>query len=83
MMSDCYRAMNKSFNPTPTDVASFARVLDSIFEIIIHPLIGNGSGRIYSEDVEKLCTKYFGGAQRPAQPNLATSSLVSQQITTT
>jgi hypothetical protein len=28
MLSDCYRAMNKGFNPTPTDVASYARVLD-------------------------------------------------------
>ena len=30
MLSDCYRAMNKGFNPTPTDIASFTRVLDSI-----------------------------------------------------
>lgn len=29
MISDCYRAMNKGFNPTPTDIASYTRVLDS------------------------------------------------------
>lgn len=29
MVSDCYRAMNKGFNPTPTDIASYTRVIDS------------------------------------------------------
>lgn len=29
MQSDCYRAMNKGFNPTPTDIAAYSRVLDS------------------------------------------------------
>lgn len=29
MLSDCYRAMNKGFNPTPTDIASYSRILDS------------------------------------------------------
>jgi hypothetical protein len=29
MLSDCYRGMNKGFNPTPTDVASYTRVIDS------------------------------------------------------
>lgn len=50
MLSDCYRAMNKGFNPTPTDVASYARVLDR-----------NGSGRILLADIERLTSKYFGG----------------------
>jgi hypothetical protein len=35
MLSDCYRAMNKGFNPTPTDIASYSRVLDSINNIIL------------------------------------------------
>jgi hypothetical protein len=29
MLSDAYRAMNKGFNPTPTDIASYTRVMDS------------------------------------------------------
>ena len=29
MQSDCYRAMNKGFNPTPTDIASYSRIIDS------------------------------------------------------
>lgn len=29
MLSDVYRAMNKGFNPTPTDIASYTRVIDS------------------------------------------------------
>ncbi len=29
MLSDVYRAMNKGFNPTPTDLASYTRVIDS------------------------------------------------------
>lgn len=51
--------MNKGFNPTPTDVASYARVLDSIKSRLIG--LGSGSGRIHLEDIEKLCVKYFGG----------------------
>lgn len=30
IQSDCYRAMNKEFNPTPTDIAAFSRIIDSI-----------------------------------------------------
>ena len=41
MLSDCYRAMNKGFNPTPTDIASYTRVLDR-----------KGTGRISTEDIE-------------------------------
>ncbi len=33
MLSDVYRAMNKGFNPTPTDIASYTRVIDSTFII--------------------------------------------------
>lgn len=29
MQSDCYRAMNKGFNPTPTDIAAYSRIIDS------------------------------------------------------
>ena len=58
MLSDCYRAMNKGFNPTPTDIASFTRVLDSIniykyyiyinnyIYIYINLLIEKGTGRV-------------------------------------
>ena len=28
MVSDVYRAMNKGFNPTPTDIASYTRVIN-------------------------------------------------------
>jgi hypothetical protein len=29
MMGDCYRAMNKNYNPTPTDIAAYTRKMDS------------------------------------------------------
>lgn len=38
MLSDVYRAMNKGFNPTPTDIASYTRVIDSNFKKFIQLL---------------------------------------------
>ena len=38
MLSDVYRAMNKGFNPTPTDIASYTRVLDSNY-LQIHKFV--------------------------------------------
>lgn len=35
MQSDCYRAMNKGFNPTPTDIAAYSRIIDSTPSSII------------------------------------------------
>ncbi len=45
---DLYRAMNKDFHPTATDIASFARVFDR-----------NRKGKITYEDLEYLALKYF------------------------
>ncbi|CAD8096098.1 unnamed protein product [Paramecium primaurelia] len=57
MLSDCYRAMNKGFNPTPTDIASYSRILDR-----------KGTGRVTLEDIEQLCLKFFG-AKSDKQPS--------------
>ena len=52
MMSDCYRAMNKGFNPTPTDVASFARVLDSkLNKLILQKTVAGA----YIATISKRC----------------------------
>jgi hypothetical protein len=51
MLSDVYRAMNKGFNPTPTDIASYTRVIDSN-SIIKLPFLERGTGRVHMEDVE-------------------------------
>ena len=48
MLSDCYRAMNKGFNPTPTDVASYARGrihIEDVEKLCLKYFSGNfGSG---------------------------------------
>jgi hypothetical protein len=51
MLSDVYRAMNKGFNPTPTDIASYTRVIDSKI-ISISIKLERGTGRVHMEDVE-------------------------------
>ena len=45
---DCYRAMNKNFQPTATDIASYVQIVDR-----------NKSGKISVEDLETFITKYF------------------------
>ncbi|CAD8137352.1 unnamed protein product [Paramecium pentaurelia] len=50
IQSDCYRAMNKGFNPTPTDIAAFSRIIDR-----------RQCGMVTDRDIEALCIKYFGG----------------------
>ena len=65
MLSDVYRAMNKGFNPTPTDIASYTRVIDSkapqLIQISLFLLPERGTGRVFREDVEQLCLRYFAG----------------------
>ncbi|CAD8142665.1 unnamed protein product [Paramecium octaurelia] len=48
MQQDCYRAMNKSYNPTPTDIAAFTRKMDT-----------NGQGRVDQKIIYNLCMKYL------------------------
>ena len=46
MMSDAYRAMNKSFSPSRTDSESYFRLLDR-----------DGDGRITLKDLEELAVR--------------------------
>ena len=48
MLMDLYRAMNKDFHPTATDIASYARIFDR-----------TKKGKITYEDLEYLALKYF------------------------
>ncbi|CAD8131968.1 unnamed protein product [Paramecium pentaurelia] len=48
MQQDCYRAMNKNYNPTPTDIAAFTRKMDT-----------NGQGRVDEKNINSLCMKYL------------------------
>ena len=48
MLMDLYRAMNKEFHPTATDIASFARIFDR-----------DNKGKITFEDMEKFIVKYY------------------------
>jgi len=50
MMEDTYRIMNRSFQPTQTDVDGYFRVLDR-----------NNDGRITLPDLEALCIRYLVG----------------------
>lgn len=52
MLMDLYRAMNKDFHPTATDIASYARIYDR-----------NNKGKITYEDLEALSLKYFWNQQ--------------------
>ncbi|CAD8046223.1 unnamed protein product [Paramecium sonneborni] len=46
MQQDCYRAMNKNYNPTPTDIAAFTRKMDTF-----------GQGRVDEKMIRSLCIK--------------------------
>jgi Ca2+-binding EF-hand superfamily protein len=48
MLMDLYRAMNKDFHPTATDIASYARIFDR-----------TRKGKITYDDLEALSLKYF------------------------
>lgn len=50
MMEDTYHIMNRSFQPTQTDVDGYFRVLDR-----------NNDGRITLSDLEALCIRYLVG----------------------
>lgn len=47
-MVDCYRAMNRSFQPTATDIASYVQVVDK-----------NHDGKVSLEDLEEFIVRYF------------------------
>jgi hypothetical protein len=50
MLSDAYRAINKSYTPSNYDVESYSKVLDR-----------NGDGKITLSDIEALVIKYMCG----------------------
>lgn len=58
MLMDLYRAMNKDFHPTATDIASYARIFDR-----------SKKGKITYEDLENLSLKYFWNENVPHPSN--------------
>ena len=48
MLMDLYRAMNKEFHPTATDIASYQRIFDR-----------DNKGKITFEDMERFAVKYY------------------------
>lgn len=50
---DCYRAMNKSFQPTATDIASYVQVIDR-----------NRNGKVTVEELENFIVRYFYNPNR-------------------
>lgn len=52
---DCYRAMNKSFQPTATDIASYVQIIDK-----------NRNGKVTREELEEFIIRYFFNPNRVA-----------------
>ena len=52
---DCYRAMNKSFQPTATDIASYVQIIDK-----------NKSGKVSRAELEEFIIQYFFNPNRVA-----------------
>ena len=50
MMVDCYRSMNKGFQPSNSDIDTYHKVLDK-----------DGDGRITIGDIEELAVRYLVG----------------------
>ena len=50
---DCYRAMNKSFQPTATDIASYVQIIDK-----------NRNGKVTREELEEFIIRYFFNPNR-------------------
>lgn len=50
---DCYRAMNKTFQPTATDIASYVQVIDR-----------NRTGKVSLDDLENFIAKFFYNPNR-------------------
>ena len=50
---DCYRAMNKSFQPTATDIASYVQVIDR-----------NRNGKVTVDELENFIVRYFYNPNR-------------------
>lgn len=48
MLMDLYRAMNKEFHPTATDIASYARIFDE-----------DNKGKITLQDMERFVIKNY------------------------
>lgn len=47
-LCDCYRAMNKEFKPTATDIASYVQVIDK-----------NRNGKITYQELEEFIVNHF------------------------
>jgi len=52
MIKDCYRAMNRMFNPKPEDVISFSRVL------------AKNQSKLFTADIENYLMSTFSGNQQ-------------------
>jgi Ca2+-binding EF-hand superfamily protein len=52
---DCYRAMNKSFQPTATDIASYVQIIDK-----------NRNGKVTRDELEEFIIRYFFNPNRVA-----------------
>ena len=52
-MVDCYRAMNRSFQPTATDIASYVQVVNK-----------KRDGKVTIEELEDFIVKYFLSPQK-------------------
>ncbi len=50
---DCYRAMNKSFSPTATDIASYMQIVDQ-----------NRKGKVSVDDLEDFIVRNFLNSSR-------------------
>ena len=50
---DCYRAMNRSFSPTATDIASYVQIIDK-----------NKNGKVSREELEEFIIRYFFNPNR-------------------
>lgn len=50
---DCYRAMNKKFQPTATDIASYVQVIAR-----------NDSGKVSLDDLENFIARFFYNPQK-------------------
>lgn len=50
---DCYRAMNKQFQPTATDIASYVQILDK-----------NRNGKVSMVELEEFIVRYFFNPNR-------------------
>jgi hypothetical protein len=64
IISDAYRAMNRSFNPSQAVIASAQKIADRNDS---PKFLAKKTGRVHTEDIQQLVYKYFHG-EPPAEP---------------